>query len=54
MDGYGCSYSLGSNILRFGISAMRSNNETSANEFKESLSSSLIDLHDLCLAKPKL
>merc|ERR1712083_482502 len=40
LDGYGCSYSIGSNQLRFSISAMNSNNETDAQEFARSLSES--------------
>jgi len=55
-DGYGCSYSIGSNQLRFSISAMKSNQETDADEFASRLAKSLTDIHDLCIvtAKAKL
>jgi len=56
LDGYGCSYSIGSNQLRFSISAMKSNQETDADEFASRLAKSLTDIHDLCIvtAKAKL
>ena len=54
MDGYGCCYSLGQNLLSFAVSAMNSHKETNANEFSETLAESLEDMHDMCLTKPKL
>ena len=53
LDGYGCSYSIGSNQLRFSISAMKSNDETDAQEFACQLSQSLTDMHDLCVVTGK-
>ena len=53
-DGYGCSYSIGSNSLQFSVSALNSNQVTSAATFAEHLHESLMSLHDLCLSKPKL
>ena len=54
-DGYGCSYSIGSNSLQFSVSALNSDPETSAAKFASQLQDSLLDLHDLCVSsKPKL
>ena len=53
-DGYGCCYSLGPNLLSFAVSAINSNEETNASRFAQSLDESLKDMHDLCVAKPKL
>ena len=54
MDGYGCCYSIGQNLLSFAVSAMNSNAETNAIDFASTLHESLEDLHDLCVAKSKL
>ena len=53
-DGYGCCYSLGQNLLSFAVSAINSNEETNASRFAKTLDESLKDMHDLCVAKPKL
>jgi hypothetical protein len=54
MDGYGCSYSINSNNLRFSVSNMRSDGRTDARAMASNLEKSLVDMHDLCLTKPKL
>ena len=41
MDGYGCCYSPRNNDIRFGLSSMRSNQETSTEKFKKSLQEAL-------------
>ncbi len=50
-DGYGCSYSIDDNGLKFAISSMASCPETSYRQFAEQLALSLRDIHDLCVMK---
>ena len=54
LDGYGCCYSIGQNLLSFAVSSMKSNKDTDANKFSQTLSESLDELHDVCVTKAKL
>lgn len=53
-DGYGTSYSIGSNNLLFSVSALRSDGSTNAKEFAHHLGANLQDMYDLCATKSKL
>ena len=55
LDGYGCCYSIGQNLLSFAVSSMKSNQDTDATKFSQTLSESLDELHDVCvMTKAKL
>lgn len=49
-DGYACCYNPREEDMNFAISALKSNEETDANKFKESLENSLNDMKNLLVA----
>lgn len=49
-DGYACCYNPREEDINFAISAFRSNKETDAKSFKESLENSLDDMKKLLIA----
>ena len=49
MDGYGACYNIRDYDLIFGLSAMRSCEDTSVDAFHDAVVDSLNDMHDLCI-----
>lgn len=48
-DGYGCCYSPRNNDIFFGLSSMRSNNETCTQKFRKSLEEALRAMFEICV-----
>ena len=53
MDGYGCCYNIREHDLLFGLSCMKSCEETNVKIFKEAMEQSLLEMHDLLASRPQ-
>jgi carnitine O-acetyltransferase len=51
MDGYGCCYNIREHDLMFGLSCMKSCNETSVTAFKDAMEQSMLEMHDLLASR---